>query len=98
MCICGMASSLHCIFDKACTTVEHKSYSQHDAYEDTDQTYIAKEALLPVTEGKYPEWNLFHIILYSDRDFKQSNTGVKVHIYYQVTMALNSYSPAGLKI
>ena len=70
-------SSLHCIFDQTSNVVAWRNlyYPQRNKYEDTDQTNIAKEALLPVTEGKYPERIVFpqYIVFWSW--FKQSNTG-----------------------
>lgn len=53
---------------KNCNIIEHTFRGEisitHNitliTYEDRDQTYIAKEALLPVTEGKYQERNFFH--------------------------------------
>lgn len=48
--------------------------------EDTDHTYIANEALLPVTEGKYPDRTFFHNILYSDLDLNSPTPVLKVHI------------------
>lgn len=43
--------------------------------------YIAKEALLPVIEEKYPEWNFCHNILYSDLDLNSPTPVLKVHIF-----------------
>lgn len=77
------------MFDKTCNNVEHKCflkkyyYSQHN----TDQN-IAKEALLPVTEGKYPEWNFFHNILYSDLDLNSPTPVLKVHIFSKLPRPL----------
>lgn len=63
------------------------------------QTCIAKEALLPVTGGKYPRRISFskHNKLYSSLGLNSPTPVPKVQIIEQVIMAFTSYSLAGLK-
>lgn len=82
-----MAASHQCLFDKTCIVVERKCFlitNKITTDEDTDQTYIAKEALLPVTEGIYPEriffFFFYHNILYSDLDLNSPTPVLKVHL------------------
>lgn len=63
------------------TSGRHTAERKNNTDEDTEQTYIAKEVLLPVTEGIYPERNSYHQVLYSDRQFNSPTPVFKVHIY-----------------